>query len=181
VVTVAERAVSALFGPASAGVLSAMVLVSVFGANHGAIFVGARVYFAMARDGLFFRRVGEIHPRFRTPGIAIIAQAIWSAVLTLTGSFEQLFTFVMFVTIMYWAAATAAVFTLRRKRPDLPRPYRTWGYPVVPALFIAASCGILLNTLIARPVESLAGLLMLSSGVPAFLMWRRSSDVAQRR
>lgn len=180
VVTVAEKAVSALFGPAFAGVLSATVLLSVFGSLHGSVFVGPRVYYAMARDGLFFRKAGEVHPRFHTPGFAIVLQACWAAVLTLTGTFEQLFTFVMFITIMYWVAATAAVFTLRRKRPGLERPYRTWGYPIVPALFIVASSGILLNTLISRPVESLAGLLLLSSGIPAYLIWRRGPHAAQR-
>jgi APA family basic amino acid/polyamine antiporter len=175
VVPIAERAGSALFGPTSAGLISAMVLVSVFGALHGAIIVGARVYYAMARDGLFFRRAGQVSPRFLTPGPAILFQAIWACVLTVSGTFEQLFTFVMFITILYWVAATAAVFTLRRKRPDLPRPYRTWGYPVVPAIFIVASLGILLNTLIERPVESGIGLLLLLSGLPAYFIWARKA------
>ena len=175
VVTIAERAGSALFGPTSAGLISAMVLVSVFGALHGSIIVGARVYYAMARDGLFFRRAGHVSPRFLTPGPAILFQAIWACVLTVSGTFEQLFTFVMFITILYWVAATAAVFTLRRKRPDLPRPYRAWGYPVVPAIFIIASMGILLTTLIERPVESGIGLLLLLSGLPAYFIWTRKA------
>ncbi|MBI4521776.1 MAG: amino acid permease [Gemmatimonadetes bacterium] len=175
VVRIAERTSTALFGRAGTGLISAAVIVSTFGALNGAIFVGPRVYWAMARDGVFFRRVAEVHPRFRTPGAAIVAQGVWSGLLTLTGTYEQLFTYVVFVSLIYWIAATASVFALRRKFPDLARPYRTWGYPVVPLLFIVATAAILLNTLVARPVESLAGLGIAVAGVPVYLYWRRRS------
>ena len=126
----------------------------------------------MAKDGLFFRRVAHVHPRFRTPGFSILIQAIWASLLTLMGTFEQMFTFAMFIGILFWIVATASVFTLRKKRPDLPRPYKTWGYPVVPAIFIIASTGILLNTLIEKPVEALAGLLLTALGIPAYYYWK---------
>ena len=155
--------------------ISGLVIVSVFGALNGSILVGPRVYYAMAKDGLFFRKVAHVHPRFRTPGFSILIQAIWASLLTLLGTFEQLFTFTMFIGILFWIVATASVFTLRKKRPDLPRPYKTWGYPVVPAIFIIASTGILLNTLMEKPVEALAGLLLTALGIPAYYYWKRRS------
>ena len=173
VVRIAEKATGALFGSSTGTIISALVIVSVFGSLNGSILVGPRVYYAMAKDGLFFRKVAHVHPRFRTPGFSILIQAIWASLLTLLGTFEQIFTFTMFIAIAFWVAATAAVFTLRKKRPDLPRPYKTWGYPVVPAIFIIASCGILLNTLLEKPVEALAGLLLTGLGIPCYYYWKR--------
>jgi APA family basic amino acid/polyamine antiporter len=129
----------------------------------------------MAKDGLFFRKVAQVHPRFRTPGFSILIQAIWASLLTLSGTFEQIFTFAMFIAILFWIVATASVFTLRKKKPGLPRPYKTWGYPVIPAIFIIASTGILLNTLIEKPVEALAGLLLTALGIPAYYYWKSRS------
>ena len=175
VVRIAEKATGALFGASTGALISGLVIVSVFGALNGSILVGPRVYYAMAKDGLFFRKVAHVHPRFRTPGFSILIQAIWASLLTLLGTFEQLFTFTMFIGILFWIVATASVFTLRKKRPDLPRPYKTWGYPVVPAIFIIASTGILLNTLMEKPVEALAGLLLTALGIPAYYYWKRRS------
>ena len=171
VVTIAESAGSALFGKTTSGILSAAVLISVFGALNGTIFVGPRVFYAMAKDKLFFKRVASVHPRFHTPSFAIAIQAIWASVLALTGTFEQLFTYVIFVAIIFWIAAAASVFTLRKKFPNLHRPYKVWGYPVVPIVFIVASVGILANTLMESPVESLTGLGFLALGVPVYLYW----------
>jgi APA family basic amino acid/polyamine antiporter len=173
VVTVAERASFSLFGATATGFISAMILVSILGALNGCIFVGPRVYYAMARDDLFFKRVGKVHPRFKTPGFSIVIQTIWASLLALTGTFEQLFTFAMFAGILFWVLAAAAIFTLRKKRPELPRPYKTWGYPVVPMIFILALSGILLNTLIRRPIESLSGLALMTVGIPVYYMWKR--------
>jgi len=150
-----------------------MVLVSVFGALNGSIFVGARVYYAMARDKLFFQKVGEVHPRFKTPSFAIVIQAVWASFLALTGTFEQILTYVIFVSIIFWIAAAASVYTLRRKFPDLQRPYKTWGYPYTPAIFILVSLGILVNTLIESPLESLAGLGFILIGIPVFYYWKK--------
>jgi APA family basic amino acid/polyamine antiporter len=173
VLRIAEKATGALFGSSTGALISALVLISVFGALNGTILVGPRVYYAMAKDGLFFRKVAHVHPRFRTPGFSILIQAIWASLLTLSGTFEQIFTFAMFIAIAFWIIATAAVFTLRKKRPDMPRPYKTWGYPVVPAIFIIASCGILLNTLLEKPVEALAGIFLTALGIPAYFYWKR--------
>ncbi len=176
VVTVAERASSSLFGATAAGVISAMILISILGALNGCIFVGPRVYYAMALDGLFFKKVGGVHPRFKTPGFSLVLQAIWASLLALTGTFEQLFTFAMFAGILFWVLAAAAIFTLRKKRPDLPRPYKAWGYPVVPLIFIVALSGILLNTLVRRPVESLAGVALMVVGIPVYFMWKKKNS-----
>jgi len=180
VVTVAEEASAFLFGTTAAGLISAMILISILGALNGCIFVGPRVYYAMARDGLFFKKVGTVHPRFQTPGFAILLQAGWASILALTGTFEQLFTFAMFAGILFWALAAAAIFTLRKKYPDLPRPYKAWGYPVVPLIFIIALSGILLNTLIKRPVESLAGLGLMVIGIPVYYIWKNRGESVNR-
>jgi len=180
VVTVAEEASAFLFGTTASGLISAMILISILGAMNGAIFVGPRVYYAMARDGLFFKKVGTVHPRFKTPGFAVLLQAIWASILALTGTFEQLFTFAMFAGILFWALAAAAIFTLRKKYPDLPRPYKAWGYPVVPWVFIIALSGILLNTLIRRPVESLAGVGLMVIGIPVYYIWKNRGESVSR-
>ena len=172
-VRIAEKATSALFGSSTGALISAAVIISTFGALNGSILTGPRVYYAMAKDKLFFQRVSQVHPRFRTPGFAILIQALWASLLTLAGTFEQIFTFAMFMAIVFWIAATASVFTLRKKLPDLPRPYKTWGYPVVPALFILASLGILLNTLLEKPAEALAGIILTALGIPVYYHWKR--------
>ncbi|MFC1530282.1 APC family permease [Gemmatimonadota bacterium] len=176
IVPIAERATAAVMGEAAASIVTVVVLISMLGALHGAIFAGARVYFAMARDQLFFGSIGEVHPRFGTPAKAILWQGVWAGVLTLSGTFEQLITFVMFVTIGFWIAATASVFTLRKKYPDRPRPYRTLGYPVVPLIFIVASTGIMLNTILERPVESLSGLALAVLGIPIYHHWKSKKE-----
>jgi APA family basic amino acid/polyamine antiporter len=170
---VAADAVGTLFGPVAAKFVSAAVLVSVFSAANGLALTGPRMYFAMGRDGVFFRALGEVHPRFGTPAIAIAAGGVWAAVLTLWGSFEQLLTYVVFASWLFAALAAASVFALRRRHPDAPRPFRVPGYPVTPALFILAASAIVANTVVARPVQALAGLGIVLIGTPAYLFWRR--------
>jgi APA family basic amino acid/polyamine antiporter len=161
VVTVAEEASAFLFGTTAAGIISAMILISILGALNGCIFVGPRVYYAMARDGLFFKKVGAVHPRFQTPGFAVLLQAVWASLLALTGTFKQLFTFAMFAGILFWALAAAAIFTL-------------------PWVFIIALSGILLNTLIKRPVESLAGVGLIVIGIPVYFIWKNRGESVSR-
>lgn len=173
IVRIAEKATGSLFGASTGSLISALIIVSVFGSLNGSILVGPRVYYAMAKDGLFFKKVAHVHPRFRTPGFSILIQAVWASVLTLLGSFEQIFTFAMFMAILFWVWATASVFTLRKKRPDIPRPYKTWGYPVVPAIFIITSVAILLNTLLEKPVEAVAGIFLTALGIPVYFYWKR--------
>jgi APA family basic amino acid/polyamine antiporter len=174
---IAEKATSALFGGTSASLISAAVVISTFGCVNGMILVGPRVYYAMAKDKLFFRRVSQVHPRFRTPGFSIFIQAVWACLLTLSGTYEQLFIYVTFAAIIFYIAGAASVFTLRKKFPDLPRPYKTWGYPVMPILYIIASLGILINTLLEKPVESIAGLGFVVIGIPVYYYWKRKLNM----
>jgi APA family basic amino acid/polyamine antiporter len=176
VVRIAEKAATALFGGTGASLISAAVIISVFGALNATILTGARVYYAMAKDNLFFKRVANVHPRYRTPGFSIFIQAAWSCVLTLTGTFEQLITYVTFVLICYYIAAAASLFTLRKKFPNLSRPYKVWGYPVVPLLYLIFLAALLLNTLVNKPVESIAGLGFVAIGVPVYFYWKKKDS-----
>ncbi len=176
VVRIAEKATSSLFGTSTGIFISLAVIVSTFGSLNGSIMTGPRVYYAMAKDRLFFKRVAKVHPKFHTPGFAIFIQALWASILTVLGTFEQVFTFAMFMAIAFWVAAAASVFTLRKKYPKLKRPYKTWGYPLVPVLFILFSLGILVNTLIEKPVESAAGIILTLLGIPVYKYWRIKSD-----
>lgn len=162
-------------GPIGASFIAFIILLSIMGAANGHPLTSSRVYFAMARDGLFFRKLGEIHPKFKTPHFSIIAICAWSAVLSLTGTFEQLYTYVIFGLWLFMVLTIAAVIVLRIKRPDLRRPYKTWGYPVTPIIFILTASFISVNTLLHQFKESMAGLLLILLGVPAYLYWRRKN------
>ena len=170
---IGEAAAGVLFGPTGARLVSLAILVSTFGCLSATILYSSRIYQPMAEDGVFFRSLAEVHPCFRTPVRSLWAQTAWALLLTLSGTYEQLYTYVVFVSVMFHAATAAAVFVLRRTRPDHPRPYRTWGYPVVPALFILACLLLVGNTLAEKPVESLLGLGLLVLGLPAYLWFRK--------
>jgi basic amino acid/polyamine antiporter, APA family len=170
---IGEAAAEVLFGSTGARLVSLAVVVSTFGCLSSTILYSSRIYQPMAEDGVFFRSLAEVHPRFRTPVRSLWAQTAWALLLTLSGTYEQLYTYVVFVSVMFHAATAAAVIVLRRTRPDHPRPYRTWGYPVVPALFILACVLLIGNTLAERPVESLLGLGLLALGLPAYLWFRK--------
>jgi APA family basic amino acid/polyamine antiporter len=148
-------------------------MVSIFAALNGSILTGARVPYAMARDGYFFRRLGGVSPTRGTPGAAILILCLWSSVLVFSGRFEQLFTYVIFASWIVYGMTAAAVIVLRRKRPDLVRPYRTVGYPVAPALFVLGAAGVVISTLINSPRESLMGLVLIFSGLPFYFGWKR--------
>lgn len=170
---IAEAAAGQLFGATGARLVTIAVLVSAFGCISSTILYSSRIYLPMAADGLFFRSLAAVHPRFRTPVRSLWAQSAWAVVLALSGTYEQLYTYVVFASVVFHAAIAAAVFVFRRRRPDLPRPYRTWGYPVVPALFILACLLLIGNTLVESPRESLAGLGLLALGLPAYAWFRR--------
>lgn len=172
VVRVGEVAGSALFGETGARLIVMAVVIAVLGAMNGTVLVGPRVYYAMAIDNLFFKGAARVHPRYRTPGLAIVLQAVWAIVLTMSGTFEQLIIFVTFANLILWIAGASAVFTLRRKRPELPRPYKAWGYPIVPIFFILLSSGILVNSLWEAPYQSAAGLVLILIGFPVYYLWK---------
>jgi basic amino acid/polyamine antiporter, APA family len=173
--TIAHAAAVRLFSPAAAVWLSAMIALSCFGANASCILSGGRVYFAMARDGVFFQKMAEVHPRWRTPAFSLIGQGLWGALLVFSGRYDQLYTYVMFMMILSYVAGVGALFVLRRKRPDMARPYRCTGYPWLPALYLLIAGLWAANTLVERPKEALAGLVIVLIGIPGYIYWKRAS------
>jgi APA family basic amino acid/polyamine antiporter len=173
VARIGELASSQLFGPTATSVISGAITLSIFGCLSANILFAPRVYLAMAEDGLFFRSMSYIHPRFHVPSKALIGQAVWSCLLCLSGTYQDLYAFVVFALVIFFAATGLAVIVLRRKRPHLPRPYRTWGYPAVPILFALVNVLIFLNTVLSQPQKSLFGLLLLGLGIPAYFYWKR--------
>ena len=171
---VAAKTMEILWGPRGAGFVSGLILCSMFGAMNGNILGGARAYFAMARDGVMFSAVGRIHPRFATPYVALLIQGIWSILLAASGSFEQLFTYVIFTSWIFYAAAVLGVVVLRRKHPQRERPYKVWAYPFLPVAFAAAALMIILNALVRSPRESAAGLGLVLLGIPVYLIWTKT-------
>jgi APA family basic amino acid/polyamine antiporter len=154
-----------------ATVLGVVILLSITGAANGNLLTAPRVFFAMARDGVFFERFGRIHPRFLTPHVSILATGVWAIVLSVSGTFEQLADYVVFGQWIFFGLTVAAVMVLRRTRPDLPRPYRTWGYPVTPVLFVLAALFIAGNALVNQFWNAVAGLGIILLGIPAYRFW----------
>ncbi len=173
---VAADAMQAAIGGVGGTMISLLILLSVTGAANGMTLSGPRAYYAMARDGMFFERLQRIHPRFGTPALAIVVQAVWAAILSLSGRYDQLFTYVIFASWLFYGMTVAGVIVLRRRHPEWPRPYKTWGYPLVPALFAVAALAIVASTLINNPRESGWGLLIVLLGVPAYFFWRRRAQ-----
>jgi basic amino acid/polyamine antiporter, APA family len=176
---VAADAVSALFGATAGKLIAAIILVSMFSAANGLTLTAPRLYYSMARDGVFFSKLAEVDPRFNTPAIAIIASSVWAMVLVaLPGSsFEQLLTYVVFVGWIFFALAALAIFVYRRRQPDLPRPFRTPGYPLTPILFVLSAAAIVLNTVITQPKNVIFAIVLMLLGVPAYYVWRGRARV----
>jgi APA family basic amino acid/polyamine antiporter len=170
--TVAEH----LFGVVAGGLLAAFSIVSIAASVSAMVIAGPRVYFAMARDGVFAAPAGHIHPRYRAPARAVIAQAIWSGILVLSGTLSELVSYTGFAVVLFSAIAVAAVFVLRRRVPDEPRPFRAWGYPWAPAIFVAASSAMLINEIWRNPRTSAAGLAVIAAGVPIYLWMKRRNN-----
>jgi basic amino acid/polyamine antiporter, APA family len=169
---VAADLAEALVGPGGGGAIAGLVMFSTFGALAGIILAGPRVYLAMARDGVLFRWLGEIHPRYATPHRAIVLQAIVASLLVATGTFRALFTRVVYTEWIFFGAMTIGLFLLRR-RAGLTRDYRVWGYPALPALFIAGALAVVANEVVAAPVETLTGLGIVLLGLPVYHIWAR--------
>jgi APA family basic amino acid/polyamine antiporter len=176
---IAEAAATVLFGPMGGRVVSAMALVSIFGCLAVTILYCARIYLPMAQDGLFFSALAHIHPVYRTPNASLIAQGALGILLTCSGTYQQLYTYVIFAIFLFHAATGIAVFVLRRHRPEIPRPFRVPGYPWVPLLFVGTSVFFVVNTLLEAPRESLVGLGLLALGVPAYAYWRWRARAAR--
>lgn len=175
---VASDAATAVIGPWAGKVVAAVILVSIASASNGLVLTLPRLFFAMAQDRLFFARLAEVHPKFGTPAAAIVGTALWSAALVLSGSFEQLLAYVVFMSWLWFALAALAIFAYRKREPDAVRPFRTPGYPLTPILFVLSALVIVANTVIAQPRQSLIGIGFALLGIPAYLWWRRGSRAA---
>lgn len=172
---VAATVAEATMGRIGGILVSLTILISIIGASNGNILTAARIYFAQARDGLFFKSVGDVHPRFETPHVSIAVQGLWAAVLAVSGSYELLFSYVIFTAWIFYGLAVLAVIVLRTKARDLPRPYKMWGYPATPLAFAAIAFWFVTNTIVAAPLSSLIGLGIVATGVPVYYYWRRKA------
>jgi APA family basic amino acid/polyamine antiporter len=172
---IAADAVGVLLGPVAAKIVAALILVSIFSATNGLMLSAPRMYFAMARDGVFFRSLARVNPRFGTPALAISASALWAAVLAATGTFEQLLTYVVFAGWIFYALGALSVFAFRRREPDAHRPFRVPGYPLTPILFVASAALLVVNTVITQPARAAVGITAVLTGTPAFYLWRAAS------
>jgi len=168
----AATAVQTAYGAGTTALISVLILTSILGAMNGLILTGPRVYYAMARDGTFFQRLGQTSRRFHTPVLAIALQGVWASVLTLVGSFQQLFTYVIFTAWIFYGLTVASVIVLRIRKPEVERSFRVPAYPLLPVLFVLAAFGISVNTIVSDPVHACFGIAMILLGVPLYLFFR---------
>lgn len=170
---IASEAVTAILGPGAGKLVALAILVSMFSAANATVLCGTRVYYAMAKDGVFFRRMAAIHPAWKTPAFAIIASCAWAAVLAASGTFEQLLTYVVFVGWAFYSFGAASIFYYRRRQPDAPRPFRVPGYPWTPWLFIGIAAAIVVNTVWLHPGRAAVGIGLVALGIPVYWFWKR--------
>lgn len=169
---VAVVASQAIFGQVGTLVIAVMIMISTFGCNNGLIMAGARVYYTMAQDGLFFKKAGELN-RFEVPGWGLWAQCVWTSVLCLTGRYGDLLNYVVFVVLIFYALTIIGVFILRKKRPDIERSYKAFGYPLLPALYVVAAFTICVGLLVYQPTFTWPGLVIVLLGIPVFYLWNK--------
>ena len=172
---VGTAALEQIFGSAGAWLMAAAILVSTFGCANGLSLAGARVYYAMSRDGLFFQSVGKLHPRFHTPVAGLVFQACWATVLCLSGSYSQLLDYIIFAVLVFYILTILGLFVLRVRLPDAPRPYKALGYPVLPALYLVMAAWICVVLLRYKPQYTWPGLVLVLLGIPVYLFWSRRS------
>jgi APA family basic amino acid/polyamine antiporter len=170
---VGTAAMQAVLGPQGELFMAAAIMISTFGAVNGMVLQGPRLYYAMAIDGLFFSRAGHLGGKSNVPVWGTVAQGVWSAALCLTGKYGDLLDYVIFAALLFYAASVLGIFVLRRKRPELPRPYKAWGYPFVPALYVLLCVGIMVVLLIQKPLYTWPGLAIVLSGIPVYFLWRK--------
>jgi APA family basic amino acid/polyamine antiporter len=177
---VASDVVESFAGHGAAFWITLAMIVSSLGTLNSSLLSGARVPYAMARDGLYFRVTGIVHPKFRTPGGALVFQGVLAGLMALTGTFEELTSLFVFAAWIFYAMSVIAMFRMRRTDPDIPRPYRTWGYPIVPAIFVLGATALTVSIWIERPVRSSIGLAMILSGLIFYRYWRRHAGTSER-
>ncbi|HEY1732280.1 MAG TPA: amino acid permease [Terriglobales bacterium] len=178
---VATAVFQQIFGPSGAVIMAGAILVSTFGCNNGLILAGARVYYAMAKDGLFFRSAAKLHPKYHTPAASLAMQCVWTCILCVSGSYGQLLDYIIFAVLVFYILTIAGLFVLRVKRPDEPRPYRAIGYPVLPAMYILIATFIDVVLLRYKPQYTWPGLIIVLLGIPVYFLWsRRNPQVREQ-
>jgi APA family basic amino acid/polyamine antiporter len=170
---VGTAALQQMFGSSSAGLMAIAILISTFGCCNGLILAGARVYYAMAKDGLFFKPTGQVQPKFKTPKNALIVQCVWTCILCLSGTYNDLLNYVIFAVLVFYVLTIAGLFVLRYKQPQAERPYRAVGYPVLPAIYIVMALFIDVVLLRYKPQYTWPGLIIVLLGVPVYFIWSR--------
>jgi APA family basic amino acid/polyamine antiporter len=173
---VATAVMQVMFGAAGASLMAAAILVSTFGCNNGLILAGARVYYAMAKDGLFFRSVGKLHPKYKTPAVSLGVQAVWTCILCVSGSYGQLLDYIIFAVLVFYILTIAGLFVLRVKQPHAERPYKAFGYPVLPAVYVLMALFIDVVLLRYKPQYTWPGLAIVLLGIPVYFLWSRRSS-----
>jgi APA family basic amino acid/polyamine antiporter len=168
---VGTAAASVIFGGPGTAIMAVLIIISTFGCMNGLILAGARVYYAMARDGLFFRKAGDLNKK-SVPGAALIFQGVWAGALCLSGSYSQLLDYVIFAVLIFFSLTVSGIFILRKKKPDAERPYKAFGYPVIPALYVVISAAIAVDLLLFKPGYSWPGLAIVVVGIPVFFLWK---------
>lgn len=176
--TIAATSMTTVWSTGASKLVSLAILIAVFSAANSIQLTAPRVFYAMAQDGLFFRRLAEIHREFRTPAAAILVGGVWAAILAATGTFEKLLAYVIFAGWIFYGLAAASIFVYRRREPDAPRPYRVPGYPLTPLIFVLAALALVTNTVASAPIDAAVGAGIVLLGLPAYLFWRRGSQLA---
>jgi len=176
---VGSDAATVIIGASGAALITIGIIISTLGSNHGIVFTAARIPYAMARAGLFFQSLAYLHPRYRTPTIALIIQGVWGSVLALSGGYDQLYTYVVFAAWVFYAMACGAVIILRHKAPHMPRPYKTWGYPLTPIVFMLFAIWLVVNTIIEAPRDAAVGAGIILIGLPVYFHWKRKTGKSQ--
>jgi APA family basic amino acid/polyamine antiporter len=173
---VGTAVITQMFGPFGGTLMAAAILISTFGCCNGLILSGARVYYAMAKDGLFFRNVAKLHPTYKTPAVSLMVQMVWTCILCISGSYGQLLDYIIFAALFFYMLTIASLFVLRRTRPNAERPYRAIGYPVLPAIYIGMAAFIDVILLRYKPQFTWPGLIVVLAGIPVYFAWSRSAS-----
>ena len=177
----ATAAAFKMFGGVAAQLMAAAIMISTFGCANGLILSGARVYFAMAKDKLFFKRAGELDPKTHAPIFALVVQSVWAVLLTLSGSYSDLLDYVIFAVLLFYILTIIGLFVLRRTQPKLDRPYKAIGYPVLPAVYIVAASVIEVLLLLYKPNYTWPGLIIVLLGIPVYFVWRVKAIMTKAR
>jgi APA family basic amino acid/polyamine antiporter len=171
---VGTAAASLIFGAPAVIIMALLIMISTFGCNNGMIFTAARVYYAMAKDGLFFKATGKLNTK-AVPGVALVFQGVWACVLCLTGKYGDLLDYVIFAVLIFYSLTIVGIFILRRKWPNVERPYRAFGYPIVPAIYVLIAAAICIDLLIFKPTYTWPGMVIVLLGIPVYFIWKRQS------